>query len=452
MVKQNNIQLPNEIFQLIVNHVGSFDYETRQQTMLSLSAASITLKSLAEPHIYTHPRDLDMMKRQWQFAFTLAAEPYLGSLVRSLQVLWLSTGENGKLLVDIARACLNNQKLLLQRGHGPEDSNTILKEDVLNMAALLDASPLVTDFFYSTYLKWSPEQSRYGEASMEEMLALCQGEARFAKFAAQLAQLTLHGQVQWLLQALTPHLSSNLASLTLGQDTELPLDPPFFMELARQSPHLEELEVRCLVAEFIDLADACKIWGSTLRVLRLSDVWNSTEGIPQVVSSLLELRELSLGPGCWITIRDFGAIIKSFPDHRLTLVSLSDLEDPEEAVYVDASKIELDDHLVQLIRSHSSTLEHLQINMGHEPRVGRRVLHSCKEARRLESLYVLPTADVKPSDVDHLLQTCFKLSEIPKGLQNCSAFPREWEGRALAKEKREEEELMREGPLPGLGS
>ncbi|KAI5460129.1 hypothetical protein BGZ63DRAFT_389570 [Mariannaea sp. PMI_226] len=440
--------LPTEILQLIVDHVENFDQESRQKTMVALSASHSTLRAITEPRLYTNPSDLDTAEKQWEFLFALKVEPRLGNLVKSLHLLWLHTGENGKLVADIVRACPNNERLVIQRGNSSYDSNKILKEDVLDLAAIFDASPKVIDFKYATYLPYSPEEERYGDMTFGQILDFCHNDSRFAKFASQLTDLHLRCQVQWVLQALSPYLSSNLTSLLLGQETlDLDFKPRFFTDLARQCPQLQLLNVACPLSSPTDLADACIMWGPSLQVLVIADIRDSTEWIPRVVPSLKALTRLEFR--FETSLRDLDAISRGNPEQRFQVIDLSGLSGPEEALDLATAQAELDDSLVRLIRTHSSTLEHLDINGGRSTRVGRAVLHSCKEASRLETLYVAPPVDVESSDVDDLLETCPNLVWLADGLQSCSSRGQEWEERARLEDKEIEESVMRH-PL-GLG-
>jgi hypothetical protein len=140
--------LPIELYRLIISYVTSFDYKDRQRTLLALSTSCRTLQIIATPYIYTVPCDLDTIERQWHFLFTLTVEPELGPLVNTLRLLWLPTGDNSDLLVNIAQVCPNTRELVIQRGTSPKDRNQILKKDVLTIAAILDASPHATSFWY----------------------------------------------------------------------------------------------------------------------------------------------------------------------------------------------------------------------------------------------------------------------------------------------------------------
>ncbi|KAI5455778.1 hypothetical protein BGZ63DRAFT_368312 [Mariannaea sp. PMI_226] len=442
-------RLPTEILLLIVDKVDSFDLESRQKTMVALSASNSTLRAIAEPRLYTRPRDLDTVEKQWEFLLALKIEPHLGSLVKSLSVLWLPTGENGKLLTDIIRACPNNEELVIQRGSSYEDSNKILKEDLLDLAAIFDASPKVTEFMYATFLGYSPEEERYGNMSFAQTVDLATSDDRFVKFASQLTRLRLRCQVQWILQALSPHLSSNFTSLYLGQETlYLSYNPRFFTDLARQCPQLQELDVRCPLDSPTDLADACVMWGETLQELNISNIGDSTEWIPRVMPFLRVLNTLDFG--FETSIRDLAAISRALPEQRFISIELPNLSDPEEVLNVATAKAELDDSLIRLIRSHSSTLQRLDINSGRFTRVGRAVLQACKQASRLETLCLAPPVDVESSDIDNLLQTCVDLTTLSQALKDCSARKHDWDERARALDEECWEGLMR-NPL-GLGT
>ncbi|KAH6889260.1 hypothetical protein B0T10DRAFT_49313 [Thelonectria olida] len=446
--------LPTELYELIISHVTSFDYEDRQRTLVALSSSCRAFLAIAEPYLYSIPRDLDTIERQWQFVYTLAVEPHLAPLVKRLHLLWLPTGDNSELLLDIARTCPNTEDILIQRGSSPQDPNQILEKDVLTMAALLNASPRAATFWYCTVLEFEYEDDRYGFPSRrEEIFNVMIKDPRFAKFAAQLVHLTLHGHLQWLLQAFSPHLSSNLATLTLGQNVRLDFKRGFFTDLSRQCPHLEELDVRSSTVDAADLVEACKIWGTTLHTLRVMAVEDQFDGwISQAIYHLKALRELDLGPSCYVLLTDIDAIAASTPQPRFTSLSFDEMQTPLLEPHRDITQEQLDNSIARLIRSHASTLESLYIN----PNIagmGRIVLQSCKQARRLKSLHLAPLEDTKPSDVDDLLEACPALDDLSESIGRFSSRQKEWEERNDARWDQLEKEMAPDIDCQnGLGS
>ncbi|KAI5459394.1 hypothetical protein BGZ63DRAFT_426669 [Mariannaea sp. PMI_226] len=440
-------RLPIEILELIINHVEDFDHGTKQKTMIALSASSRMLRTIAEQRLYAHSHNLKSIENQWKFLFALTIDPYLGNLVDSLKVQWLPTGENGKLLIDIANVCISNKVLSIERGKD-RDCNMIWKEDVLNLAAIFGASPNVTRFNYYAYVRWFPPMESHEHITVDQILDLCKNDSRFMQFASQLTHLFLYYQSEWVLHALSPHLSPNLTSFSFAGDGtinfESKLNPFFFTELARQCPYLEKLYLDCRFHDprnTSDLLNACKTWGHTLKDIYIEEMEHTRGWIPQLFTSLKAVTKLFLGGGCRIVSKDLDAVIKASPEQQLTdlrfemydVETMSDGssdEDTDEEVDEDAAKIQFNNGLIGLIGVYSSTLECLNINSGSGTRVGRAVLHSCQQAHRLKELHLSPPADIEPSDVDELLHTCPDLSILSEDLQRCSLHFQEWEERA----------------------
>ncbi|KAM0430045.1 hypothetical protein ACHAPT_006051 [Fusarium lateritium] len=434
--------LPVEICQLIINYVTEWDYVSRQDTLLALCRSSKTLRTIAEPFLYYHPRDLDTVTRQWGFRYTLAIEPHLAALVKSLRLSWDAEGENGKLIIDVARACPNVDDILVQRGMDFDDTNHMPTQDVLNMAALLDACPQLTQFWYSTIVEWTSEQQRQDDESQRAFNMALKDE-RFAKAAQRLVTLTLHGQCSWLLQALSPHLSSNLQSLTLGHDLYIEKHPGLLSDLSRQSPFLRELELRCKLTTADELKEACKIWGPTLRNLRVWSIEELSDWVSQVMPFMTALQEVDFGLGCSISGLDLDAIGQSSPLQRLVSISVGDLLDSTDP---PLGQTRLNEIVARIIDSHSSTLRELDISTT----VGRVAVQSCKKAKHLVKLLVSLDKDVEASDVDDLLDACPDLVYVASFFGLDTPRRREWDQRRMRFEMEEDEEARKD--RVGLGS
>ncbi|RSL54574.1 hypothetical protein CEP53_007387 [Fusarium sp. AF-6] len=440
--------LPIEIYQLIVNYVTEWDYVTRQMTLLALCRSSRTLQSVAEPFLYNHPRDLDSIKRQWGFRFTLAIEPHLPTLVKSLRLLWDAEGENGNLIVDIARACPNVDDMLIERGMDFEDSNHVSTHDVMNMATLLDTCPRLKTFWYATNVSWTSEQQQQEDESSQKAFDESLKDGRFAKAAQKLTSLTFHGQFLWLIRALSPHLSSNLECLTLGQDFFIEQTPNLLSDLSRQCPSLRELELRCRLITADELSEACKRWGSTLQKLRVWSIEEVSDWVVRVMPSMTALREIDFGLGCTISVLDLDAIGQASPPQRLVSVSAGDLEDPTDSDDHVAAQNHLNDVIARLVNSHSSTLQELDLSTT----LGQVAVRSCKKAKKLVKLFVNLDEDVEPSDVDDLLDACPDLVYVASFFGINTPRRKEWDKRRLRFEAEAEEEARRDRSLVGLGS
>ncbi|KAJ4252442.1 hypothetical protein NW762_011043 [Fusarium torreyae] len=442
--------LPIELYQMIISHVANFDFKSRQKTLVALSCSNRIFTDLAEPYLYTHPRDLEDISRQWHFLFSITVEPARASLVHSLKALWLCDGANSELLARIARACPNASELIVQRGKDFGDSYLISNQDIQNMVNLLDACPRLTSFTYSTIVGWASEDMRYVNtfgAFGEEEFKLISDDPRLEKTAHQLSKVLLCGQAEWLLQNLFPHLSSNLTSFCLSQDVSLSLgeaESPL-SDLAERCPFLQELSIQSGLSTADDLREACKIWGSTLRTLRIAGVEDLDDWVTQIMPYMKVLERLDLGAGCNIPNSDIEALARSYAPLRY--ISFSDMLDSADGLDDDASD-ELNRVLVDMITSHSKTLEHL--DLGHIVRVDRKVIQSCKKATHLKYLCLRAARDTEPSDIDVLLETCPGL-HVHSFVSGFSVRLDEWRARAETWVTWDYNKIRRDPAIHGLG-
>ncbi|KAM0548855.1 hypothetical protein ACHAPJ_009711 [Fusarium lateritium] len=443
--------LPVELYQMIISHVADFNFRSRQKTLVALSCTSRIFTDLAEPYLYTHPRDLEDISRQWRFLFSITVDPARASLVQSLKVLWLCDGANSELLARIARVCPNASQLIVQRGKDFGDSYQISNQDIQNMVILLNACPRLTALTYSTIVGWSSEDMRYVNtfgAFGEEEFKLISDDPRLEKTAHQLSEVLLCGQAEWLLQNLFPHLSSNLTSFCLSQDVSLSLgeaESPL-SDLSQRCPFLQELSIQSGLSTADDLREACKAWGPRLRILRIAGVEDLDAWVTQIMPYMKTLEVLDLGMACNIPTSDIEAIARSHAP--LNFISFSDMEDSADGFGEDIATDELNRALVDMITSHSKTLKRL--NLGMMVRVDRSVIQSCKEATHLNSLCLRPPPDTQPSDVDDLLEKCPGLLVEPR-LSKYSLRPKQWRARAKAWVPWDYKETRRDPAIHGLG-
>lgn len=424
--------LPVEIYQLVVNHVTEWDSVTRQETLLALCRSSRTLRTVAEPFLYNHPRDLEKTTRQWGFRFTLAIEPHLATLVKSLRLVWEAEGENGNVIIDIVRACPNVDDILIERGMDFEDSNHVSTQDVMNMAALLDVCPRLETFWYSTYVKWTSDQQEQENEASQQAFDESLKDRRFVKAAQSLVSLTLHGQFLWLIRALSLHLSSNLQCLTLGQDFLIEKTPNLLSNISRQCPSLRELELRCRLTTAEELMEACKRWGPTLQKLHVWTIEEVSDWVVQAMPFMTALREVDFGLGCFISILDLDAIGQASPPQRLVSVSAGDVEDPTDSGDPVSAQNHLNNVIARLVDSHSSTLQELDFTttLG-----GKVAFDSFKKAKKLVKILVNLDVDVEPSDVDDLLDACPNLVYVASFFGINTPREEEWKQRRLKFER-----------------
>ncbi|KAF4955272.1 hypothetical protein FSARC_11904 [Fusarium sarcochroum] len=442
--------LPIELYQMIISHVANFDFASRQKTLVALSCSSKVLTGLAEEHLYTHPRDLEDISRQWRFLFSITVEPARASLVQSLKVLWLCDGANSELLARIAHVCPNASELLVQRGKDRGDAPQISNQDIQDMVILLDACPRLTCFTYSTIVEWRGEPQRYVNTFGpfgEEEFQLISDDPRLEKAARQLSEVHLSEQAEWVMQNLFPHLSSNLTSLHLGSGMSLGQGKNTLSDLSRRCLFLQELDIEMGLTTADDLIEACKAWGLTLRTLRINGVEELVDWVTQIMPYMKALEILDLGGGCNITNSDIEAIARS--DAPLRYISFGDMRDVANGSRWDIATDELNSALVAMITSHSKTLKHLCLGLGVQ--VARSVLHSCKNAIYLHCLTLRPPPDTQPSDIDDLLETCPSLSVEPRA-RMYSLRLKEWRARAMDEASRCYMESRRDPKLYGFGN
>ncbi|KAM0186736.1 hypothetical protein ACHAPA_011332 [Fusarium lateritium] len=439
--------LPLELYQLIINYVASLDYKSRQNTLVALSSTCRLFMGLAEEHLYSHPRDLEDIRQQWLFLYSLRLEPSRATLVKSLRLLWLCNGANGQLLVDIVASCRNSQALLIQRGDDLQDSCKISHDDMLTMGALLRACPKLTSFHYSTMVDWAPEGHRYTDTvdiTLDGVVNPLSDDAYVKQAVRHLSKLSLCGQAEWLVNGLSPHLASSLTSLYLSQDVSLGDWESPLTQLSQQCQFLEGLEIRQSLDTADDLEEACKAWGQTLKVLKIWSIAEISPWVARIMPSMVSLEELSLGPGCFVQTDDIGAIARS--KSPIKYIGIGDLQNSDEHIAPDA----LNAALVAMIETHSSTLEYL--SMTADPSVDVAVLQACRKAKRLRHLRIWLHVDPEPTDVDVLLDACVDLDDVPRYFWRYSSRGEEWEARESARAIAEEKEHKRGPPTNGLGS
>ncbi|KAF5025521.1 hypothetical protein F66182_2426 [Fusarium sp. NRRL 66182] len=413
--------LPIELHQLVISHVDEFDPGSRQRTLVALCCSCKTLMNLAETYLYAHPQDLSNVRRQWTFLFSISVEPARGHLVRSLRLLWLGTGENSQVLVDIARACPNASELFVQRGQGWGDGSSTSQVDIGQMAALLGACPRLTSLHYSTTFE---DNSTDGETAQPWLRKVSQ-DARFKQRAQKMSSLNMSGSSGWLVQILLPHVSSTLTSLHLSTDVSLGDRPHPLSELSRQSPSLQSLVVQQTLSTSADLEAACKKWGSTLQLLNIASIEGISDWVTQIMPYMKVLNTLILGPGCCVLSSDVEAIARSAP--LLRYISFGDLDFPANGSDEDVATDGMNLALSQMIDTHSSILQHL--DLGYNVRVGRRVVQACVKATKMRALFLRPSSDTEALEIDCLLESCPNLVRVSRSFTRFSRRLDEWRAR-----------------------
>ncbi|KAF4998653.1 hypothetical protein FGRMN_2979 [Fusarium graminum] len=440
-----SLHLPVEICRSIVGYVAESDYKSKQKTLVALSHTCRLFTGLAEEHLYSDPRDLDNVRRQWLFLYSLTVEPARGARVKSLRFLWLSDGANGQLLVDIVASCCKTRGLFIQRGNDVDEPSRISNDDMVNLGSILCACPLLKSFHYSTLDGW--DEDRYTDTvavTDDGIVNLLSENASLRQAMKHLSSLTLSGHPDWVLWGLFSHLSSSLTSFNLSMDSwERGVDNPL-TTLSQQCPFLEILVVEQTLDSTDDLEQACKAWGRTLKTLDISSIEEATPWVARTMPFMIALEDLSLGRGCMVFLEDVEAIACS--KSPLKVIATGDMEMAGN----DVASQELNEALVRMIEAHSSTLESLVVN--ETIVVDISVMRACRKANKLASLALDLYRPPDPSDVDTLLDACVNLRNFPGWFRKHTLRENEWRARRTARElvEEEEEEGRRAGPDDGL--
>jgi len=438
---------PNELYSMIVQRVADLNYGPRQETLLALAESFEPLSSLAEEHLYRHPRDLDSIVKQQQFLRGITARPGRGTFTQSLRLLWDPSGANSQLLLDIIRGCPNVNFLLIQRGNDINDSAPLPLHCIRSFSMMLDACPHVTSFHFSTMLEWKNlfEQEINGPKHSQVLTDHISAQPHTCRLLGQIESLTLTGQSDWVMEGFLPHLTSNLTSLFLSQDCSMGDSPTPFVTLSRQCTHVKSLVFRQTLDTSNDLEAACQAWGNTLEVLKISSIADMREWIPQIMQSMKALKVLHLGPGCSLSTLSVRAI--AMAKSPLEEISLGDIL-PESGDSFEASD-ETNQALKKMVDTHSFRLQLLELRCAD---VGRDVLQSCKNARQLHTLDLTVKDPPETWEVDDLLDSCDRLDNFPSWFKKSSGRRSEWDLRMEMRNVVDDRWLEQEPTIYGLGT
>ncbi|RGP78384.1 hypothetical protein FLONG3_3520 [Fusarium longipes] len=415
--------LPTEIHQLIIGHVNNLDCHLRLETLVTLSSVCKTFMVMAEKYIYERPVLQDVVL-QWMFLYSLKVEPSRASHVKSLELGWMDDGSNSQLLMDIASCCPTVKDLDVQRGQDKEDSNEISHLDILAMGSLLSAFPQLESLHYSSVSEpyfFQAEILVDVEEDENGDLANPLDYPGFKEAGSRLKQVVFGDVSEWLIQTLTPHLSSKLTKLEIGADN-FPKGESPLSTLSVQCPNLEELKLEYTLGSWEDLERACRNWGPTLRTLQLASIEERSGWIKQMMPFMTALETLDLGSGCEIATADINAIGQS--NAPLENILLEDSS--SDGIFREQAGPGMNIALANMITVHSSRLKVLDLG---DIAIGPPVLRSCKRATRLTSLRMRLSYHPAASEVDDLLITCPDLKSITKNLTKFSRQKDMWEER-----------------------
>ncbi|OBS22994.1 hypothetical protein FPOA_09313 [Fusarium poae] len=419
------IRLPVDILWLILGFVNQSPTNLKRKTLLSLSSSSKQLKALADSFIYSHP-SITCVSTQWLFLLSLRLRPSLGNHVKCL-TLFCDQDElslNLMLLTEIASCCRNLKDLrihdrcmefcLVCIEYPPEGRVTSTDWHLIYMGSLFARCPQIENFRYKTGRDFRYEDTYHYTVDIVEDIpeipfAHCHFAEGFQIAGSNLKRLDIDEDSTWLVNALLPHLSSNLTALAIERNNAVYGDHPL-STLSIQCPHLQELVLGYSFSDPIDVSDfvqACTNWRSTLHTLKVKD-FGSPGWLPQIMPLMTALRTLSCGShfpclGEVFTSFDIASIAES--KAPLELIILKNIGLPIDAI---ASQ-EIDDALVDMIVAHSSRLKILSLT---GLKFGQSLLTACKKAKHLRYLYFEHGHTRSLTEVDDLLVTCPKLDFI----------------------------------------
>ena len=448
------VHLPDELYLRIISFVDKFEDPDRRKALIDICCSCSTLRRCAEIFLYARPRNLGFIEQQWQFLFSLAVNPHLGRLVRSLTLRWLMRNENGNLLRDILRHTPNLQALTILRGDlaSHHDVRENSPDHITHFASLLALCPKLAEIRYHTDEEdWGFEEDGWRthiDPDMfvfdEESLDRCKRDSRFEVAAQKLTHLELIGETGWLGTALLPHLSPKLRALTIKNALAHLFPREVLPNLPLHSPNLQELWVHSYPIEMSDIMAACLGWKDTLRDLCLwlgKDVYYLPTWVTQHLHEMAALRSLEIEG--FSNVELLNNIAQSFPPQQLTSLCFWRLQSGTRDPRVNRANSRLqeiadgvENSLCQIIDLQSETLESLRLvssSVGSQTLIVRKiVLQGLKRASKLTELWVAVDEEVEASDIDDLLDACPNLHIFPQEFLEKSRRREEWVERKAA--------------------
>lgn len=443
--RETRIWLPAEIYQLIVDNVNEFDNRYRQHTLAALSSSCKLLMTMAERFLYAHPRGIRNVQQQWMFLYSLKIEPTRAKYVKSLELVCPSDATNMELLKDIASSCPSVNDVLFERGDSVHDAYYLSKSYIISMGSLLAACPPLKSLRYRTRAcEVYPDPEAFDDDDLDGQgnLSAPLVYSDFKETGHNLTRLAIGEFSDWLIQLMLPVLSSNLTSLTIGRENNTAGESPL-STLAVHCPHLQELVLDYTLVESSDLERACKTWGSTLQMLKLTNMEEDSDWLAEIMPSMTALRFLDTGLASVCLILDVDAIAQSkAPLEEIALGCI-------ECDRGDIASDEMNTALANMIRAHSSRLQLLDLGTA---KLGSAILKSCKMARHLRYLHFRPAYRPLADDIDDLLVACPDLDALAGRVSQYSPNHEIWEARMQTKVLPKLEIIARDSLVVGFGS
>ncbi|CAG7557546.1 unnamed protein product [Fusarium equiseti] len=234
---------------------------------------------------------------------------------------------------------------------------------------------------------------------------------------------------------LQPRRALYVRSLEYGYDD--------LTKLSMQCSNLEELKLWRTLTLSGDLEQACKNWGSTLRLLKVRSIEEISDWIVQIMPHMTALTTLVLDRGCTSSWEDIQAIAESkAPLQQITLSGLwcsqdrsADDESERDGPEDEEADEETNEAITNMVTAHSSTLRHLGLEF---TKVGPLVLESCKKAKKLRTLDFQLAYAPSAAEIDELLDACPDLTDCTGMFAFFSLRGDEWRARPMPEEEPEE--------------
>ncbi|KAH7184893.1 uncharacterized protein B0J16DRAFT_383950 [Fusarium flagelliforme] len=410
---KQQVTLHSDIYLTIVDHVVKYGKQRDgsqsvwNKTLLSLACTSQLLQDIVEKHIYRHPcfcrwnesmygRNLDQAVNV--FLFALSARPSRADVVRNLGLTYSGYCSNIEQLIQTVQACPNLSHLSLE--WSPKTLPKGLEEQARGVARLLGSCSNKVRHF--TFVKYDDEKP----GQVEEASRSC------SEFYEGLTSFTAAAPASDLMATLSSHYLPDLKYFRLEQCLDR---QPYrrhsdrlLLEVSKTCPSLRTLDWGVTLLDLPSLQEACKVWGPTLRSLRV----RINDTIPNPISQLLpllpHLEELSIRTERQITRSDIEAIAhyaRSTP-LRLRNISLESRTHP----MLTPGLPPIGDALVKLIDAVHPTLESLHLE--YDCPVDPKFLKHLAKAKKLHHFYVEIKGRAKEEDLDLLSRECPRLKQI----------------------------------------
>ncbi|KAJ4127941.1 hypothetical protein NW768_008224 [Fusarium equiseti] len=407
------VDLGIDIYLIIVDQVvkygkqGDGSQSEWNKTLLALACTSHLFQNIVEKHIYKHPRfrrsneymngrNLDQAVNG--FLFALSARPSRASLVRNLELTYSGDCSNIEQLIQTVQVCPNLSHLSLE--WSPKTLPKGRQEQARGVARLLGScSNKVRHFRFVKYDDENPGRVKQASRSC-------------SKFYTGLASFTVAAPASDLTATLSSHYLPNLKYFRLepclDRQPYRRIGDRLLLDASKTCPSLRTLDWGVTLLDLPSLQEACKVWGPTLRSLRV----RINDTIPNPISQLLpllpHLEELCVRTKCQITLSDVEAIVHYA---RSTPLHLRNISLESHTHRMSTSELPpIDGVLEQLIDAVQATLESLHLE--YDRPVDPKFLKHLAKAKKLHHFYVEIKGNAKEEDLALLSRECPRLKKL----------------------------------------